>query len=87
MTDYIVSHFSFCVIGTSDPASALRLERGAIGMVAMCPACQPSLAWLGSHSPVAAIRESGLWQVQHLRAGPLKAESMAELEALARPSE
>jgi hypothetical protein len=41
--------------------------------------CQPSARWLGSQSLVPQIRESGMWQKQHLYLTPL---TSTEIEAL-----
>ena len=60
---HIQTKMSFCVIPVSKP---LEFEKACIGTVSLCEECHPSNTWLGQHSPVAPIRESGLWQVQHL---------------------
>jgi hypothetical protein len=83
VTRHIRANLTFCMIGTPDPEEALALEKRCIATVAQCPGCQPSPAWLGSYSPIAAIRESGLWQAQHLRGSVLDAGSMSELASLA----
>jgi len=44
------------------------LESKLIGTVAGCKVCQASESWLGYYSPIAKIRNSGLWLVQHLAA-------------------
>lgn len=43
------------------------LESSLIGTIAKCELCNPSERWLGNHSPVDAIRNSGLWLIQHLQ--------------------
>jgi hypothetical protein len=80
VTRYIQASFSFCVLGTADADAALDLERRCIATVARCSECHSSPEWLGRHSPVTAIRESGLWQVQHLRGEALTPEAMNELK-------
>jgi len=70
---FMSDRFSFAVLEVPDRAERLRLERGLIGTVAHCPECEPSRNWLGNESPVDAIRDSGLWQTQHLAASPLSA--------------
>ena len=47
------------------------LESRLIGTVTNCPDCKPSERWLGRSSPIKKIRNSGLWQVQHLRSSPI----------------
>lgn len=49
------------------------LKARLIGTLAQCPACYPSLKWLGRHSPDERIAASGLWQTQFLRAALLDA--------------
>lgn len=74
--------FSFVVLPSSDPAERLELERRLIGTVAGCAECRPSDEWLGQHSPKEKIRNSGLWQEQHLTAEPL---TLRDVEQLLRP--
>ena len=83
VTGYILANLTFCIIGTPSADVALALEKRCIATVATCPGCHPSAEWLGSYSPLAGIRESGLWQVQHLQGEALDAESMSELERYA----
>lgn len=47
------------------------LESRLIGTISKCPVCKPSSEWLGKSSPIAKIRNSGLWQVQHLNSSPI----------------
>ncbi len=64
------------------------LERRLIGTLAGCAQCRPSAAWLGHASPVERIRQSGLWQVQHLGAAGLEAAHQAAVtEAIALTKE
>jgi hypothetical protein len=83
ITRYIRANMSFCIIAAPGPNIALALEKRCIGTVATCSACHSSPAWLGSFSPLPAIRESGLWQVQHLRGATLDLETLSELEGYA----
>ena len=46
------------------------LERPLIGALASCPCCASSPQWLGRHSSVDKIAQSGLWLVQHLSSPP-----------------
>lgn len=83
VTHYIRANLTFSLVATPSPDVALALEKRCIATVASCPACHASAPWLGNDSPVAAIRESGLWQLQHLRGEALDADSVAELERCA----
>lgn len=83
VTRYIRANMTLCTISTPGQDIALELEKRCIGTVAMCGGCHPSPGWLGSFSPLAAVRESGLWQVQHLRGSALDTEAMMELERFA----
>jgi hypothetical protein len=66
ITEYTIANFSFSVLPVADVGSRLMLESALIATVAQCPGCGASANWLGSYSPVAAIRSSGLWLKQHL---------------------
>lgn len=69
ITEIIRSKFSFRFIIIEDESRRLGkdgLEKRLIGTVAKCRDCDPSPNWLGKDSPVKKVRESGLWQYQHL---------------------
>lgn len=66
VTNYVKEKMTFTVIPMPDPKTALSLERLIIGTLSACGECKASPDWLGSRSPKAKIRESGLWQEQHL---------------------
>ncbi|MGC3998035.1 MAG: hypothetical protein QM767_11300 [Anaeromyxobacter sp.] len=84
VTKHIRTNLTFCVVGAPDPETALRLEKPSIATVATCAGCHASADWLGRHSPLAGIRESGLWQVQHLRGRTLEKPSINVLALYAR---
>ena len=42
------------------------IESRLIGTLSECEECLPSDNWLGHHSPVSKIKNSGLWLYQHL---------------------
>ena len=50
------------------------LESSLIGTIAKCELCNPSERWLGNHSPVDAIRNNGLWLIQHLQSDEINNE-------------
>ena len=78
--------FSFKYVLVPDQDDRLGkkgLERALIGTFAGCHLCRPSPRWLGNYSPVDKIRDSGLWQVQHVKHPPLTAsQKEAVLDAI-----
>lgn len=72
------------VPGLAGPQSArARLERNAIGLLSTVGRLDtPSASWLGRHSPTCQIRESGLWNVDHV-GGTWDAGFIDELEHFA----
>jgi len=67
VTDYIKNKIKFCVItGPEDKQKREKLESRIIGAISNCTDCQPSANWLGLKSETRKIRESGLWNVQHV---------------------
>ena len=58
------------VIGQAERMNSSGLESRLIGTLAHCTKCGPSAAWLGNHSPVEKIRDSGLWLAQRLELRP-----------------
>jgi len=69
VTRILRKRFSFRFIILEDETERMGssgLESHLIGTVAQCRECSPSDTWLGNSSPKPQIRESGLWQVQHL---------------------
>lgn len=57
----VLSAMSVAWVVTSDPA---RIERHLIGLLSS--ADSPSTAWLGSWHSHEKIRESGLWNIEHV---------------------
>ncbi len=66
VSEYIQKHFSFVVFGVDSKDQRLSLEKRLISSISLCPDCKPSTHWLGFHSPIRRIRESGLWLVNEL---------------------
>ena len=59
--------FRFVMMGNErERKGSAGIKSRIIGTLSRCPCCSSSDSWLGRHSPVAKIRESGLWLVQHL---------------------
>jgi hypothetical protein len=71
ITRIIKERFSFRFIVLDDQMERNRLKSALIGTLARCGLCRPSKNWLGNHSPISKIRESGLWLTQHLNAEPI----------------
>jgi len=82
VTAYIRHAFRFVTIPAADRETRLRLESRLISTVSLCKECSPSSVWLGNYSPVARIRESGLWLVNELYKSSLTTEDMAVLSGL-----
>ncbi len=68
ITRIIRESFSFRFIELKNAMGSQGLESRLIGTIAQCRLCRPSKNWLGLHSPIDKIQESGLWLVQHLKA-------------------
>jgi len=66
ISDYIQNNISFVVVEESDKDKRLILERNLIAEISSCKDCGPSEIWLGRHSPIKKISDSGLWQVNEL---------------------
>lgn len=66
VSEYLQRRFSFVVFGVDDKEQRLSFEKRLISSVSMCQECKPSQNWLGLHSPIRKIRESGLWLVNEL---------------------
>ena len=82
VTDYIQRNFRFAVFRVDDIKKRLSLESAIISTISLCDKCQRSDNWLGIHSPIEKIRQSGLWLVNELYKKPLSAEEFDELQHL-----
>jgi hypothetical protein len=82
VTDYIQQNFRFVVFRVDDKEKRLSLESAIISTVSLCDKCQPTDNWLGLHSPIKKIEESGLWLVQKLYKTPLSDREFGELRRL-----
>lgn len=80
VSQYIQDNFSFVIIQANTKQERLFFESRLIGTVSNCADCQPSVNWLGLNSPITKIRESGLWQVQHLYSKSLDLSELKLLE-------
>jgi hypothetical protein len=66
VSEYICANFSFCIIPVLTYEERMEYEANIISSVSNCHLCRPSPGWLGLYSPVEKIRESGMWNVNHL---------------------
>lgn len=79
VSDYIQTKFQFVLLEVSNETERLFLESRLTSTVSNCSECAPSEGWLGSHSPVEKIRESGLWQVMELYKESFSDEELDDL--------
>ena len=66
VTNKLAADFTFKCIAVEDKKIRLDLEERLIATIAKCPGCKPSKDWLGRYAASEEIRESGLWNVQHV---------------------
>jgi hypothetical protein len=76
VSTYIANSFSFTVIAVASKKDRLALKSGLLSTIASCADCKPSAQWLGLHHPNAKIRDTGLWNIQHVDDTPLSAEAV-----------
>lgn len=80
ITEHIQKSFSFVIIpGLTDETKRLRLEEGLIATLAQAPGRMSSNHWLGNLHPDDRIRNSKLWNIQHLSDPPLTDDETAEI--------
>jgi hypothetical protein len=73
--------FRFLIISNEEERIGKKgLESRLIGTVSRCKLCVPSSDWLGRFSPIQKIRQSGLWQVQHLHDPGLNTQDILVIE-------
>lgn len=66
VTNKLAAGFTFKCIEVEDKKERLNLEERLIATLAKCPDCEPSVGWLGHYAASEEIRQSGLWNVQHV---------------------
>lgn len=66
VTEYIRETFSLAVLEVGEREARQSLLRKLIATISFCDECEASENWLGLASPEQKIRDSGLWQTQHL---------------------
>ena len=80
--------FRFVMMGNErERKGSAGIESKIIGTLSRCPCCCSSDSWLGRHSPISKIRESGLWLVQHLESEELTDLDMERLSECIRATE
>lgn len=79
ITEILKEKFSFRFIIIDDKNVRKRLERALIATVAKCRRCRPSSIWLGNYSPDQRIKESGLWQTQHINHSEINEQDKQEI--------
>ncbi len=66
VTNKLTEGFTFKCVAVEDKKERLNLEERLIATLAKCPDCEPSMEWLGRYAASEEIRQSGLWNVQHV---------------------
>ncbi len=82
VTTLLQYNFSFkylIIKGQERRIGSKGIESRLIGTLSQCDKCMPSKEWLGNHSPVSKIRDSGLWQYQHLTKSPISESDKTQL--------
>lgn len=83
VTDYIKSNFTFVIIPKlTDERKRTRLEEGLIATFAQSDDKIISENWLGKYHPDNKIRNSGLWNIQHINGMPLSDEEVKFIEGI-----
>jgi hypothetical protein len=58
----------------------LQLAAGLVALLAQHPLSSPSISWLGNFASHSYVRNSGLWNHQHVYGTPLTHEQFQVLE-------
>ena len=75
-------NFTFACVWVEDADERTNLESALIALLAQEPLGHPSPTWLGAYAASADIRNSGLWNTQHIRSEPLTLQAFGRLSAL-----
>jgi hypothetical protein len=87
VSHHLQSSCRFTVIPVANKTERLLMESRMISTVSACPLCKPSEGWLGLSSPVAKIRQTGLWQINELFKQPFSDDEFAAFESAVRAFE
>ena len=82
---HIRNKISFVVFEVKTKEERLRLEKKIIATLSKAAKdgfIEPSENWLGNFSPDLKVRQSGLWQSQHLNEAPLTPQEFEELKQI-----
>ena len=79
VSEYIQKNLSFVVFQVDEKEKRLIWESKLISTISLCEECKPSANWLGHHSPMAKIRQSGMWNVNELYKTPLSENDLLRL--------
>ena len=82
---HIRNKISFVVFEVKTKEERLRLEKKIIATLSKAAKdgfIEPSQGWLGNFSPDPKVRQSGLWQSQHLDGEPLTSEEFDKLKQI-----
>lgn len=82
ISHYIKKHTSFIVFEVNTKEERLFWEKKLIATLAQSDETKASDNWLGNHSPELKIKQSGLWQTQHIKAEILTDDEFDELVKL-----
>ncbi len=83
VSETLRSMFTFVFIPVEQSERRLILERGLIALLAKYPLGGSSKQWLGYHAASKEIRNSGLWNTQHIDATPLSDNEYDDLTRFA----
>lgn len=73
------SRFTFACFQVDTKEDRLSLESGLIALLSQYPVGNPSPQWLGHHAVHPNIKESGLWNTQHIHSDPLAEEQLDQI--------
>jgi hypothetical protein len=76
---YIHQRLSFAILPLTNRRDREYFQSRLVALLAVCPACRPSSAWLGNDSPKQKVRASGLWQEQHTGGAPASEAEIGDL--------
>ncbi|HID20534.1 MAG TPA: peroxide stress protein YaaA [Methanophagales archaeon] len=78
VTKELKEHFSFRCIAVEDKEERTCLEEQLIATMAKCEKCRPSENWLGNFASDELVRNSGLWNHQHVTSNNVITEESIE---------
>lgn len=74
VSTWLREHTCFRCIRVDSAEERCDLEKGLIALFAQLPLGKPSAEWLGRHAANSNVRESGLWNSDHVDGEPLTEE-------------